>query len=114
MTAVIVLLIYAVAGTFMSVSVNRFHMTVLWAVEEFMFIFFFSSRRRHTRCSRDWSSDVCSSDLGANRLPEKGPLVKYWYHVNGTAPATCAHHWKESVDGSSAPDKSRPVPTTAR
>src|SRR2546422_10165715 len=27
------------------------------------YIFFFSSRRRHTRCSRDWSSDVCSSDL---------------------------------------------------
>src|SRR5690606_40852260 len=26
--------------------------------------FFFSSRRRHTRFSRDWSSDVCSSDLG--------------------------------------------------
>src|SRR2546422_11709108 len=26
-------------------------------------MFFFSSRRRHTRCSRDWSSDVCSSDL---------------------------------------------------
>src|SRR3984885_14118258 len=24
---------------------------------------FFSSRRRHTRCGRDWSSDVCSSDL---------------------------------------------------
>src|SRR2546429_8222230 len=32
----------------------------------FIFFFFFSSRRRHTRCSRDWSSDVCSSDL---RLP---------------------------------------------
>src|SRR5574337_631135 len=29
--------------------------------------FFFSSRRRHTRLSGDWSSDVCSSDLG--RLP---------------------------------------------
>src|SRR5256884_4099470 len=28
-----------------------------------IFLFFFSSRRRHTRCSRDWSSDVCSSDL---------------------------------------------------
>src|SRR5256884_2542020 len=27
------------------------------------FSVFFSSRRRHTRCSRDWSSDVCSSDL---------------------------------------------------
>src|SRR5205814_7198939 len=25
--------------------------------------FFFSSRRRHTRCLSDWSSDVCSSDL---------------------------------------------------
>src|SRR3712207_818165 len=30
-----------------------------------MFFFFFSSRRRHTRYWRDWSSDVCSSDLGA-------------------------------------------------
>src|SRR5438128_6159771 len=29
-------------------------------------LFFFSSRRRHTRCYRDWSSDVCSSDLSAN------------------------------------------------
>src|SRR5690606_39924173 len=28
-----------------------------------IFCFFFSSRRRHTRFSRDWSSDVCSSDL---------------------------------------------------
>src|SRR5690606_40651691 len=27
------------------------------------YCFFFSSRRRHTRFSRDWSSDVCSSDL---------------------------------------------------
>src|SRR5208282_6738066 len=30
-----------------------------------MLFFFFSSRRRHTRCYRDWSSDVCSSDLDA-------------------------------------------------
>src|SRR5690625_2620838 len=30
-----------------------------------MILFFFSSRRRHTRWPRDWSSDVCSSDLGA-------------------------------------------------
>src|SRR5690606_8405552 len=29
-------------------------------------LFFFSSRRRHTRFSRDWSSDVCSSDLADN------------------------------------------------
>src|SRR5207249_6657362 len=28
-----------------------------------VYFFFFSSRRRHTRSKRDWSSDVCSSDL---------------------------------------------------
>src|SRR5207245_8635241 len=32
-------------------------------VSRFYLYFFFSSRRRHTRCYRDWSSDVCSSDL---------------------------------------------------
>src|SRR3712207_8369786 len=31
--------------------------------------FFFSSRRRHTRYWRDWSSDVCSSDLASARGP---------------------------------------------
>src|SRR5207249_6096482 len=31
--------------------------------------FFFSSRRRHTRSKRDWSSDVCSSDLNAVMEP---------------------------------------------
>src|SRR5256884_6385838 len=35
--------------------------------------FFFSSRRRHTRCSRDWSSDVCSSDLKEST----GPAADY-------------------------------------
>src|SRR6266498_2067831 len=34
----------------------------------FFLFFFFSSRRRHTRCGRDWSSDVCSSDLAATRM----------------------------------------------
>src|SRR5215475_3766548 len=34
------------------------------------FFFFFSSRRRHTRFSRDWSSDVCSSDLGPDEVAE--------------------------------------------
>src|SRR5699024_11854289 len=31
--------------------------------DEICYLFFFSSRRRHTRSKRDWSSDVCSSDL---------------------------------------------------
>src|SRR2546429_7460041 len=39
-----------------------------------MMAFFFSIRRRHTRCSRDWSSDVCSSDL-LHRHDEFGALV---------------------------------------
>src|SRR5699024_11694011 len=35
-----------------------------------LFCFFFSSRRRHTRSKRDWSSDVCSSDLsGIQMIP---------------------------------------------
>src|SRR5438046_8145500 len=33
----------------------------------FCCLFFFSSRRRHTRLVSDWSSDVCSSDLGRER-----------------------------------------------
>src|SRR5437868_15338575 len=36
-----------------------------------VFFFFFSSRRRHTRSKRDWSPDVCSSDLGGCR-PARG------------------------------------------
>src|SRR2546428_9749406 len=34
--------------------------------------FFFSSRRRHTRSDRDWSSDVCSSDLSLVRATRPG------------------------------------------
>src|SRR5690606_16044027 len=41
--------------------VYRFHLVIF---------FFFSSRRRHTRFSRDWSSDVCSSDLVLDRARE--------------------------------------------
>src|SRR3989440_8152423 len=42
------------------------------------FFFFFSSRRRHTRSDRDWSSDVCSSDLHAaerQQPPREGEEV---------------------------------------
>src|SRR5207253_5200035 len=37
----------------------------------FCSFFFFSSRRRHTRWPRDWSSDVCSSDM-VETLPRRG------------------------------------------
>ena len=43
------------------------------------FVFFFSSRRRHTRLQGDWSSDVCSSDL---RVPvENVKTLKTWLWV---------------------------------
>src|SRR5207245_7421077 len=43
-----------------------------------LFFFFFSSRRRHTRCYRDWSSDVCSSDLPCHCL-----ATARWSHSPG-------------------------------
>src|SRR5438046_9738977 len=40
-----------------------------------MLYFFFSSRRRHTRLVSDWSSDVCSSDLGEVGVVVKGEPI---------------------------------------
>src|SRR3989442_9579529 len=55
------------------------------------FFFFFSSRRRHTRCGRDWSSDVCSSDLGTMAEINRGVgrLVKAVYRTG----------WRAKEDG---------------
>src|SRR2546429_2967412 len=53
--------------------------------------FFFSSRRRHTRCSRDWSSDVCSSDLIEHAHAK---LVRRHPHVFGE---TRAHTPEEAL-----------------
>src|SRR3712207_7986148 len=41
-----------------------------WHRRGLCFFFFFSSRRRHTRYWRDWSSDVCSSDLADTYLTD--------------------------------------------
>src|SRR5207249_8134081 len=42
--------------------------TTLSSLQLYTIIYFFSSRRRHTRSKRDWSSDVCSSDLKDDAL----------------------------------------------
>src|SRR5690606_38190622 len=61
--------------------------------------FFFSSRRRHTRFSRDWSSDVCSSDLQASPPSMRIPIaygIAWPDRVASAAPAidwTRAHQW---------------------
>src|SRR3989337_3218210 len=53
----------------------------MWDSEMVLF-FFCSSRRRHTRCYRDWSSDVCSSDLDlVHQDPALGGIVEPGYEV---------------------------------
>src|SRR5207302_3082678 len=74
--------------------------------------FFFSSRRRHTRFSRDWSSDVCSSDLGAlaadalavddvelGLLERRGHLV-----LDHLDPGAVADHLAGVLEALDAPD----------
>src|SRR5882757_5672135 len=51
-------------------------------------VFFFSSRRRHTRYWRDWSSDVCSSDLE--------PVSPSMTYVSRRAPLVMSTMWTSS------------------
>src|SRR5216683_3578642 len=65
------------------------------------FFFFFSSRRRHTRSDRDWSSDVCSSDLTNQISSSPDSAVKH-NSVSKTAEmvleiAPAGEEWKKSV-----------------
>src|SRR6266496_1345589 len=61
----------------------------LWSEVVYLFVFFFSSRRRHTRSLRDWSSDVCSSDLDAfdNAV---GGVTFSWSSIGGLGTVTPA------------------------
>src|SRR5699024_12144260 len=52
------------------------------------YYFFFSSRRRHTRSKRDWSSDVCSSDLWPTTHSGAGK-TRYSAIPTLTAPKVC-------------------------
>src|SRR5699024_11366409 len=63
--------------------------------------FFFSSRRRHTRSKRDWSSDVCSSDL-----------YQYWYQYitnDNDSQLKFQGHQKTSSKTTGAAISTRPV-----
>src|SRR3712207_9387796 len=53
-------------------------------------MFFFSSRRRHTRYWRDWSSDVCSSDLAEREIKEEREEVRARKGARGKQPER--HH----------------------
>src|SRR5712692_11496629 len=53
----------------------------------YSFIFFFSSRRRHTRWNCDWSSDVCSSDLApVGIIPERSGIFRTRRHTTAKKP----------------------------
>src|SRR5256885_14019101 len=72
------------------------------------YVFFFSSRRRHTRLQGDWSSDVCSSDLSGETVALLGPsgvgksvLLK---HIIGLIKPDSGEVW---VDGQLVPTLGR-------
>src|SRR5436305_11794778 len=69
---VLYLLIYCNTVTLMQEEGNVF----VTITNFYRIFFFFSSRRRHTRCGRDWSSDVCSSDLA-------GRTTRYIFNLTG-------------------------------
>src|SRR5690606_40928276 len=69
-------------------------------------VFFFSSRRRHTRFSRDWSSDVCSSDLSAAAQAELDAMLE---EANRKLEeASRAARQATEGDGGDAPDPANP------
>src|SRR6267378_6208362 len=63
------------------------------------FFFFFSSRRRHTRSLRDWSSDVCSSDLRRRQRARDQGVGEGAARVHGSA---ASQHRRRNPDQESA------------
>src|ERR1039458_10555808 len=76
------------------------HTYKAWS-ESVLRFFFFSSRRRHTRCLSDWSSDVCSSDLNAVRL-RRNAHHRLWSQTNCTTARSLAHSDTDFVGFSDA------------
>src|SRR5699024_278500 len=62
------------------------------------FLFFFSSRRRHTRSKRDWSSDVCSSDLEHDDEAHEHEAHEHEAHEHDHGEEGHSHE-VESIDG---------------
>src|SRR5262245_65373424 len=65
--------LYSLTGVMMELEAETIRLVATDGRRLAMATFFFSSRRRHTRCLSDWSSDVCSSDLAAGARPGRRP-----------------------------------------
>src|SRR5206468_8167473 len=65
--------------------------------------FFFSSRRRHTRSDRDWSSDVCSSDLYTLTISNQGPNTAQNVVLAQMLPANSSFISTTSTSGTNSP-----------
>src|SRR3989440_12655877 len=85
-------------------------------------VFFFSSRRRHTRSDRDWSSDVCSSDLFETFFQERRPFFVqgagiFRFDVNCSAVNDCSTgeglFYSRRIGRAPQLDYGDPNPTTA-
>src|SRR5215203_7483037 len=79
---------------------------------QYIFFFFFSSRRRHTSYWRDWSSDVCSSDLDAARAAEGLEAEQLAEHADEEAAHVAL--WDGFVAGVGGSTDSPATPETAR
>src|SRR3712207_6871564 len=81
----------------------------------YFIFFFFSSRRRHTRYWRDWSSDVCSSDLFASVLPAT-LCTRHWIS-HGRTGQSCwlySSRFGCSSNDTVAPRTPAPLPSITR
>src|SRR6267143_5941054 len=65
-------------------------------IKRIIVFFFFSSRRRHTRWNCDWSSDVCSSDLGDKAFCAGGD-IKELEHLRSEADAAAMAHRMRAI-----------------
>src|SRR2546430_10676063 len=92
-------------GTWYSILSSIWVWFIRFRIYVSYFLFFFSSRRRHTRFDCDWSSDVCSSDLITirQRHDQNGPL---WSH--GSFPSASVFGERGATERSSPTQRSNP------